>query len=187
MEIGKTLYITDRRSWRAWLKKHHSQQKEIWLIYYKLNSGRKRIPYNDSVEEALCYGWIDSIIKPIDKDKFAQRFSPRRPGSQLSESNKERIRRLIRNKKMTAAGLAAVQHAYQHTAKPENVVIAPDILNALKKNKQVWINFRKFPLTYQRIRIGWIEMSRSRPQYFKQRLAYFIRMTEQNKRYGMVR
>jgi uncharacterized protein YdeI (YjbR/CyaY-like superfamily) len=186
LDIGKTLYVSDRRSWRAWLKKNHQKKSEIWLIYYKLNSGKKRIPYNDSVEEALCFGWIDSILKPIDEKKYAQRFSPRRPGSQLSETNRERVRRLIRNRKMTAAGLTAIKHAYRHAEKPKRLVLADDILEALKADKKTWANFQKFTPTYRRIRIWWIEASRSRPGVFRQRLAYFVKMTAQNKKFGMV-
>lgn len=186
MNIGKTLYVTDRQSWRAWLRKNYSKKPEIWLIFYKLSSGKKRIPYNDSVEEALCYGWIDSIVKPIDEKKFAQRFSPRRPGSQLSETNRERVRRMIKSRKMTAAGLAAIKHAYQHTEKPKRVSVTADIRKALQANGKAWAYFRKFPDSYKRIRLGWLEMARSRPSIFRQRLAYFVKMTAQNKKYGMV-
>ena len=101
MEIGRTLYITNRKAWRAWLARNHAREKEIWLIYYKKHTGKPRIPYDDAVEEALCYGWIDSIIKRVDDERTAQRFSPRRPKSSLSETNKERVRRLIKAKKMT--------------------------------------------------------------------------------------
>ena len=186
MEIGKTLYVADRKAWRAWLRKNYNKKSEIWLVYYKLNSGKKRIPYNDSVEEALCYGWIDSIVKPIDGEKFAQRFSPRRPGSQLSETNRERVRRLIKRRKMTAAGLAAIKHAYRQAEKPKRLMLSEDILKALKADNQTWANFQRFSPTYKRIRLWWIEASRSRPGVFRQRLAYFIRMTAQNKKFGMV-
>jgi uncharacterized protein YdeI (YjbR/CyaY-like superfamily) len=83
MEIGRTLYITNRKAWRAWLAKNHAREKEIWLIYYKKHTGNPRIPYDDAVEEALCYGWIDSIIQRVDDERTAQRFSPRRPKSFL--------------------------------------------------------------------------------------------------------
>jgi uncharacterized protein YdeI (YjbR/CyaY-like superfamily) len=79
MEIGRTLYITNRKAWRAWLAKNHAREKEIWLIYYKKHTGKPRIPYDDAVEEALFYVWIDSIIKRVDDERIAQRFSPRRP------------------------------------------------------------------------------------------------------------
>jgi len=106
MEIGTTLYVKDRRQWRAWLAKHHKTAPEIWLIYYKKHSGRPRIPYSDAVDEALCYGWIDSITKPVDEDRWAQRFSPRRPSSRLSDMNRERVRRLIAARRMTKVGLS---------------------------------------------------------------------------------
>ncbi len=191
MKLGKTLYVANRRAWCTWLAKHHDTEKEIWLVYHRKDSGKPRIPYNDAVEEALCYGWIDSIVKKIDQDRFAQRFSPRKPASTLSEMNKERIRRLIKQKKMTAAGLAAVKHVFPSSSqsrKQENsrLVIASDILTALKADKQTWRHFQRFPASYKRIRIGWIEMGRGRPKIFEQRLRYFLKMTAQNKRYGMV-
>jgi uncharacterized protein YdeI (YjbR/CyaY-like superfamily) len=92
MDIGKTLYVTDRKDWRDWLARNHMTESEIWLVYYRKLTGKPRIPYNDAVEEALCYGWIDSQQKGIDEERFAQRFSPRRPKSALSEMNRERIR-----------------------------------------------------------------------------------------------
>ena len=100
MDIGKTLYVTDRKDWRKWLSRNYEKEKEIWLIYYRKHSNKPRISYNAAVEEALCYGWIDSTFKGIDEEKFAQRFSPRRPKSKLSEMNKERIQQLIQKKKI---------------------------------------------------------------------------------------
>ncbi len=91
MDIGETLYVTDRGEWRSWLAEHHGSEMEIWLIYYKKGSGKPRISYNDAVEEALCYGWIDSIVKTIDDEKYAQRFSVRKKTSELSQMNRERI------------------------------------------------------------------------------------------------
>lgn len=186
MEVGTTLYLARRSAWRSWLAKHHASKKEIWLIFYKKHSKRPRLPYSDAVEEALCFGWIDSIVKPVDRECFAQRFSPRRPGSRLSEMNRERIRRLVKQKKMTKAGLAAVAHVLNERTESRRFVIAPDILRSLRKDKSAWKNFQKFPLSYKRIRIGWIEGSRAREDVFQQRLKYFIAMTAKNKRFGMV-
>src|SRR5881628_205284 len=120
MNVGKTFYATNRREWRGWLSKHHRTAPEIWLIYYKKQSGKPRIPYNHAVDEALCYGWIDSLLKPIDADRYAQRFSPRRPTSRLSAMNRERVRRLIAAGRMTGAGLESIKHAFDHRrdAKP---------------------------------------------------------------------
>jgi uncharacterized protein YdeI (YjbR/CyaY-like superfamily) len=186
MTIGQTLYVKDRNTWRKWLKANHARKKEIWLIYYKKESGKPRIPYNDAVEEALCFGWIDSILKPIDKEKYAQRFSPRKPASQLSAMNRERILRLKRQKKMTVSGLAAVSHAMHHSEKRPNFSLPADIKRALKKDPKVWANYTKFPASYKRIRIGWIHGSRQRMDVFRQRLQYFLKMTRKNKRFGMV-
>lgn len=182
MEIGETLYVTDRKEWRAWLKKNHRRASEIWLIYYRKSSGKPRIEYNDAVEEALCFGWIDSIEKGIDNERFAQRFTPRKPRSNWSETNKVRVRRLIEEGKMTKAGLEAAARALED-AEPD---IAPDILEALKKDKETWQNFSNFSPTYRTIRIGWIEAARSRPEVFEQRLRYFLKMTKQNKKVGRV-
>lgn len=186
MELGKTLYVTNRKQWRSWLAKNHNKEKEIWLIYYKKSSGKKRIAYNDSVEEALCYGWIDSIQKSIDKEKFAQRFSPRKQNSVLSQMNKERIHRLIEQKKITPVGLNAVKHVFDDSSKNSKCIIKGDILRLLKKDKKIWENFEKFPESYKRIRIAWIEGARTRPEFFKKRLTYFLKMTSKNKKYGMV-
>ena len=189
MKVGKTFYAPNRARWRAWLARHHRTAPEIWLIYYKKHSGKPRIPYNHAVEEALCYGWIDSILKPIDDRCYAQRFSPRRPNSALSPMNRERVRRLIKAKRMTKAGLASIAHAFDHkketrTSPPAG--IPQDVLARLKRDPVVWKHFQRFPESYKRIRIGWIVGARHRPDVLETRLAYFLKMTAQNKRFGMV-
>lgn len=193
MNIGETLYVTNRKQWRAWLARHHKSAPEIWLVYYRKASGKERIPYNDAVEEALCYGWIDSILKPIDTDKYAQRFSPRRKNSPLSPMNKERIRRLIRQKKMTRAGMESIGRHLVEDLKQVSVSkqlkafkMPDDILEHLKQDPVVWRNFQKFPESYKRIRIGWIDGARHRPAEFEKRLRYFMKMTAKNRRFGMV-
>ena len=182
MELGKTLYVKDRAKWRAWLAKNHDKEAEIWLIAYKKHTGKPSIPYNDAVEEALCYGWIDSIMKRVDDDRTAQRYTPRRPKSNLSATNKERVRRLIDQGKMTAAGLSKIKEQLE-----EAVPVSSDIMKALKQDQTVWKNFQNFPESYKRIRVGWIEGARNRPDVFKTRLNYFIKMTAKNKMYGMVK
>src|ERR1700681_784448 len=103
----KTLYAKDRRDWRAWLQKNHDKCEEIWLVYYKKNSGQTRILYEDAVQEALCFGWIDGKIKKIDEACFAQRVTPRTARSPWNKTNIQRAELLIAEGKMTAAGLAA--------------------------------------------------------------------------------
>ena len=181
MELGKTLYVTQRSEWRAWLAANHRKEKEIWLIGYPKKSGKPSLPYNDAVEEALCFGWIDSTVKKIDVERNAQRYTPRRPNSPLSEMNKERVRRMIAAGLMTPAGLKAAGDL-----STENFTIAEDIQLALESDTQVWQNFCAFPESYRRIRVGWIEGARKRPAEFEKRLQYFIKMTAANKKYGMV-
>jgi len=182
MEIGQTLRIRTRKAWRAWLEKNHARKKEIWLVYATKQNGQARIPYNDAVEEALCFGWIDGVMKKIDANYFAQRFSPRRSAkSQLSETNKERVRRLIRAGQMTPAGLEKIRGRMN-----EKFVLAPDIIAALKRDPKTWKKFQRFPKWYQRVRVGWLDASRQKREIFDTRLRYFLKMTAQNKRYGHV-
>ena len=108
VEIGQTLHVSNREEWRRWLSDHHRTEREIWLVFYKKNSGKIGIGYEEAVEEALCFGWIDSLARRIDDEQYAQKFSPRKPNSGWSESNKRRIEQLRRQGKMTEAGLAAL-------------------------------------------------------------------------------
>ena len=93
----KTLYLANREGWRAWLANHHAAETEVWLIYYKKQTARPRIPYEHAVEEALCFGWIDSNVRRIDDERFAQKFTPRRNRTKWSSLNKQRMRKLIRD------------------------------------------------------------------------------------------
>lgn len=175
----KTLYVSDRKKWRAWLRKHYKTTKEIWLIYYKKGSGKPRIEYNDAVEEALCFGWIDSIVRTIDEKRFAQRFSPRKPKSKYSPANKERLRNLLKKKKVIKEVRESLGDILD-----EKFVVPGDILDEIKSNKQAWKHFQKFSDAYKRIRIGFIDGARKRPAEFRKRLRHFIKMTEQNKQFG---
>ena len=177
---NKMLYVTDRKEWRAWLKKHYKSEKEIWLVYYKKHTGKPRIPYNDAIEEALCFGWIDSTVKTLDEDRFAQRFSVRNPKSQYSQANRERLRVLAKQGKVVKDVLATLEHL----ADKEEFEIPPDILKALKANKEAWNNFQGFSPSYIRIRIAFIDAARNRPQEYEKRLRYFIQMTAKNKQFG---
>jgi len=183
MEVGETLDVSTRPAWRAWLKRNHVRKKEIWLVLHAKASGRATIPYNDAVDEALCFGWIDSTVKKVGLLSRAQRFTPRRQGSPVSEMNKARARRLVRERRMTAAGRAALGTALRR----QRLVVAPDVRRALRAEPGAWPHFEKFPAAYKRIRLGFIEGARDRPEIFATRLRYFVRMTAQGKRFGMVR
>jgi uncharacterized protein YdeI (YjbR/CyaY-like superfamily) len=194
MKITKTLYVHRARDWRKWLRKNHRSAREVWLVYFRKHSGRPRIAYNDAVDEAICFGWIDSTVKSLDRDRFCQRFSPRRKGSPCSELNKHRAIRMIRKKRMTAAGLRALEGNLGGGARIHRGTIRhrkpwkvpPDILWALKRTAGAWRNFQGFSEAYRRVRVEWIQAARERPEVFERRLERFLRMTAKNKRYGML-
>ena len=108
MKIGETLYVTQREDFRRWLEENHRSKKEIWLVQYKKATHKPSLNYVEAVEEALCFGWIDGLEKSLDSERYALRFSPRRPRSNWTETNKERARRLIAEGKMTEAGRATL-------------------------------------------------------------------------------
>ncbi len=179
MKIAKTLQVTNRKEWRSWLKKHYKTEKEIWLVYYRKETGKPRISYGDAVEEALCFGWIDSNVKKLDEERFAQRFSQRNPKRPYSQANKERLRRLIEEGKVMKDVLATLGDISE-----EKFEMPPDILKAIKANKQAWKNFQDFSESYKRIRVAFVEGARNRPKEFEKRLRYLIKMTEKNKQFG---
>lgn len=179
LDEAKLLYVTNRREWRDWLQRNYKSEKEVWLVYYKKRTGKPRILYNDAVEEALCFGWIDSIVKGIDEDRFAQRFSLRNPGTPYSQANKERLREMVKQGKVVDEVLATLGNLAD-----EQFEIAPDILKAIKADKKAWKNFQTFSQPYIRIRVAFIDGARNRPQEFAKRLRYFIEMTGKNKQFG---
>ncbi|MBK8555779.1 MAG: YdeI/OmpD-associated family protein [Lewinellaceae bacterium] len=183
MEITTVYYAPDRGDWRAWLEKNHQSAPEIWLQTYHKASPKPSMPYNDAVEEALCFGWIDGLAKKYDHESSVQRFTPRRPKSFLSELNRQRIFKLQKLWKMTAAGLAPIQHLL---GSPDDPLLIPDeILQQLQADVEVWTNFQAFPMVYQKIRIGFVlESYRTNPEAADKRLAYLIKMTRKNKMYG---
>jgi len=154
MEITKQLYVTDRDAWRAWLEKNYDTEKEIWLIYYKKHTGKPRIPYDDAVEEALCFGWIDSTIKRIDDEKYSQKFAPRKNKSNWPDLNKKRAKKMIREGRMTKAGLAKIREAKRNgnwSESPQTqkeLAIPPEIKKASMSNRKVWENFNNFAPSY---------------------------------------
>ena len=188
MEIGKTLYVTDREQWRAWLTKHHQSETEIWLLYYKKASGRARIPYDHAVEEALCFGWIDGIAKPIDDERFAQRFTPRRSKSFWSPINKRRAEKLIREGRMTEAGLARFDPKVPARPAPARtkgpIPIAPFVKRAFKASPKAWEFFQTLAPSYQRNYLGWI-MHAKQQETRERRLREAISLLEQHKKLGL--
>jgi uncharacterized protein YdeI (YjbR/CyaY-like superfamily) len=179
MNIGKTLYAEDRKAWHEWLEANFKTEKEIWLIFPSRESGKPRIQYNDAVEEALAFGWIDSTVKRLDEQSSAQRFSPRNPATGYSQPNKERLAWLARTGRLHPS----VQKSVEQVINKE-FEFPPDIIQAIKQDQKVWENYQKFSPAYKRIRIAYIDGARNRPEEFKKRLKNFISKTEKNKLIG---
>ena len=179
MEITELLYVPNRTAWRTWLTENHRTAEEIWLVYFNKDSGKPRIPYHHAVEEALCFGWIDSIIKNVDEDRFAQRFTPRNPKSGYSQINKERLKRLIARDQVIPDILPTVSDIVN-----EPYEFPADIMKELRANKKAWHNFQRYSDAYQRIRIAYIDTARTRPDIYRRRLKNFIEKTEQDKQFG---
>ncbi|MBN1785287.1 MAG: YdeI/OmpD-associated family protein [Candidatus Bathyarchaeota archaeon] len=179
MEISETLYVSTRKEWRKWLEKNFDKQKEIWLIFPKKSSGKPRVSYNDAVEEALAFGWIDSTVKKIDKESSAQRFTPRNQKSAYSQANKERLRWLLKEKML--------HPSVEEKAKKildEKFVFPSDIMGAIEADEVAWKNYQNFSSAYKKIRVAYIEAARSRPEEFKKRLTNFVKKTRENKQIG---
>lgn len=175
----KGLYITNREDWRKWLEKNFNKEKDVWLIYPKKSSGKERIIYNDAVEEALCFGWIDSTVKSLDEDNSIQRFSPRNPKSTYSQPNKERIRWLLEHNMIHPSILDKANKIAS-----EKFVFPKDIVTAVKKDEIAWKNYNTFSDAYKRIRVAYIHNARDLPEEFKKRLRNFIKKTRENKQIG---
>lgn len=176
MTTENAIYFHNRNDWRQWLIDNFQNQDEIWLIYPKKHTEKQRIPYNDAVEEALCFGWIDSIVKSYDQDHTMQRFSPRNPSGSYSQANKERLRWLMDNQLIHDS---LIEHIRKVIA--EDFKYPPDIINEIKRDGITWTNYLAMSETYKRIRIAYIESARKRPEEFKKRLRNFIDKTRLNK------
>ena len=176
MTTDKILNIKTRTEWRNWLQQNFNIENEVWLVYAKKSTGEERIQYNDAVEEALCFGWIDSTNKTLDKDHTIQRFTPRQPKSSYSQPNIERLKWLAENNLIHHSFLGIAQKIIS-----QKYVFPLDILDEIKKDKTVWNNYKDFSDSYKRIRIAYIEEARKRPEEFTKRLNNFIQKTRDNK------
>lgn len=186
----RQLYLKDRDAWRAWLEKHHGTEKEIWLIYYKKHTGKARIPYDDAVEEALCFGWIDSTVKRLDDERYMQKYTPRKGKSMWSKLNKQRALNMIREGRMTEAGLAKIKEAKRNGewarahSEDHPAPMPPELKKALAANKRAGENFKNLAPSYRKQFIGWLA-SAKRDETRLKRVREIIRLVSQNKKLGM--
>ena len=169
-------YTSERGVWRKWLAEHFETESEIWFVFPMKESGGKALSYNDAVEEALCFGWIDSTIKHIDPTHRAQRFTPRKKGSPYSRPNIERLiwleRQGLLHPHIRDSVLSLIRTPY---------IFPADILDAIKADGVAWENYEKLSEPYKRIRVAYIDAARKRPNEFKKRLESFIKKTRDGK------
>ncbi len=183
MEIGDVFYPPDRVAWHDWLVANHASASEVWLRKYKKATGVPSISYDDMVEECLCFGWIDGIIKTYDQESNVQRITPRRSTSNLSELNRQRVWKLQHLGLITDVGLRALG---DQVGDPLDPLVIPDwVEDRLREDPVVWATFESFPLMYRRLKVKWIiDPVGNRQDERDKRLAHFIKMTGQGKRYG---
>ncbi len=186
---SKRQYFRGREDWRAWLAENHATAQEIWLVIHKKHTNKAGLTYVEALEEALCFGWIDGILKRIDDEKHTIRFSPRRKNSIWSEQNKKRVGRLIQEGRMTEAGRARIAEAkangqWEKAAIREDVtIVPPELTAALAGNAQARANFKKLAPSYRRQFIYWVGIAKH-DETRRERVAECVRLLARNERLG---
>ena len=186
----KQVYVRTRKEWRDWLNQNHDKSNGIWLVFYKKHTGKATLEYDEAVEEALCFGWIDSIIKKIDDGKYVRKLTPRKADSRWSELNKKRITKLKKQGLLTEAGIVKVREAKASGLwdRPDRPQIPSnafrELESALAKNKKAKSFFDQLTPSYQKRFIGWISAAK-RQDTKERRLRESITLLEQGEKLGM--
>lgn len=179
-----TLELRTRRQWRAWLSRNHASSRGVWLVFHKHHTGVKSLPYEDAVREALCFGWIDSLIKRVDDDRYLLKFTPRRPTARWSALNRKRWAQLKAAEQLTAAGLAAAPTDRTYPQRP----VVPDLpayfAKALKADPKAWRFFQALAPSYRRDFVVWVHIAK-RPDTRERRIRESIRLLAAGKRLGL--
>jgi uncharacterized protein YdeI (YjbR/CyaY-like superfamily) len=177
--------------WRAWLEDHFDRVTEIWLVYNKKETSLPSIEYGASVEEALCFGWVDSLIKKIDENQYARKFTPRKEKSKWSESNKKRVEKMVKAGRMTIHGMRLIEAAKKSGSwdQPDvrpilSFAIHPEFQEALDHNSIAYDVFKNLPVSHQKQYLGWIEMAK-RPETRQRRIKEALQMLTKGKKLGL--
>jgi uncharacterized protein YdeI (YjbR/CyaY-like superfamily) len=178
--------MPDRAAWRAWLAEHHATSTGVWLIYYKKGSGKPSISYDDAVEEALCFGWIDSLVHALDAERYMQVYTPRKPKSVWSKLNKARVQKMIEQGLMTPAGLAKIEAAQRNGSWDsldaiENLEPPADLLEALAANPPAAANFAGFSASARKLIARWVD-SAKRPATRQARIETVVQSARENRK-----
>ncbi|PYR54556.1 MAG: hypothetical protein DMF91_26460 [Acidobacteria bacterium] len=178
------LHVRSRQQWRTWLTKYHSSSPGVWLVRYKTHTGVKSLPYEDTVREALCFGWIDSLVKRVDDDRYAIKVTPRQPTSKWSDANRKRWAELKAAGLLTSAGLAAAPTDNSYAPRPVIPALPVYIAKALKADVKAWKFFRELAPTYRRDFVVWIHIAK-RPETRDRRIRESIRLLAAGKKLGL--
>lgn len=158
--MDKTLMVETTEQWRSWLSDNHSSSGEIWLLFWKRHTGRVCIEYEDALDEALCFGWIDGLIKTVDQDSYIRRFSPRGKNSPWSPKNRERVLELLRTGRMTDDGMEAVKAARENGTwyvEPRQIEMPSELEDELDANPSAALFFAELAPSYRRHYMGWVD------------------------------
>jgi uncharacterized protein YdeI (YjbR/CyaY-like superfamily) len=179
-----TLDVRTRKQWRAWLARHHTSSAGIWLVFHKAHTRVKSITYEDMVREALCFGWVDSLIRRLDEDRYAYKVTPRKPTSKWSDSNRKRWAELRAAGLLTPAGTAAAPTGNTYAPRPVIPTLPAYIKDALKTHARAWTFFQTLAPTYRRNFVVWIHMAK-RPETREKRIRESIRLLSAGKKLGL--
>ena len=179
-----TLDVRTREQWRQWLAKHHASSAGIWLVRHKQHTGVKSMPYEDLVREALCFGWVDSLIKRLDDDRYAIKVTPRKPTSKWSDINRRRWDELKAAGLLAAPGLAAAPTASRYAPKPTIPALPMYVAKAFKTNLRAWQHFQALAPTHRRHFVVWIHTAK-RPETRERRICESIELLSAGKRLGL--
>ena len=186
MPTTDSMQAENRAEWRRWLTRHHRRNEGVWLVTFKKDSGHPNLPYNDAVEEGLCFGWVDSKPGKVDAKRSRLWFAPRKSGTGWSKTNKERIARLIAMGRMHASGLAKVAAAkadgsWTKLDAVEALEIPPDLAAALTRQAPAATHFAAFPRSVKRSILEWI-MQAKKPDTRAHRIAETATLAARNER-----
>lgn len=178
------LQVTSRREWRAWLKKNQASSPGVWLVRHKAHTGIKSIPYEDMVREALCFGWIDSLVKRLDADRYAIKVTPRKPTSKWSQLNRTRWTNLKDAGLLAPAGLASAPTNNTYTPRPVIPELPGYIAKSLQANPRAWKFFQGLAPSYRRNFVVWIHMAKQ-PETRARRIRESISLLAAGKKLGL--
>ena len=186
MAQGPLIHFKDRQAWRTWLARSHATEPGVWLVFYKGHTGNRSIDYDAAVEEALCYGWIDSIIRRLDDERYARKFTPRTSTGHWSAINLERVRRLKASGKMTRAGFAKLEKGVKpHVPLTQRrLAIPPFFRDALARNATARANFEALAPSYRRHYVAWVATAKKQETRAR-RMREAISLLARNRKLGL--